>query len=195
MNEAGRTPAEDYDAREHLTLVQSILERAGRTQRPLPATYMAWGCTSALFNLAYVPSLAGLQNNVLLAAEVLMIAAYVLTVWEFIKGRQVRATMLDRQAIVIFAVVTTVLWTLKYIWFGNGLVGGVAFAFMWSLGFAISLIVHGAGPMRPLFVGGWLLLASVYAASFFPHDMALILAVGNLLGVAGPGLYFTVKRT
>lgn len=195
MDEAGRTSAEEYDAREQLTLVQSILERAGRTQRPLPVTYMAWGCTSALFNLAYVPSLSAMQDRLLLVAQVMLIAAYALTLWEFVKWRRLRATMLDRQAIVVFAVVTTVLWTLKYIWFSNGLVGGVAFAFMWSLGFAISLIVHGAGPMRPLFVGGWLLLASVYVASFMPHEMALILAVGNLLGVAGPGLYFTVKRT
>jgi hypothetical protein len=191
------THSEPPDAREaaaQLGMVQTILERAGRSQRPTPFTYVSWGLASAAFNLVYVPALAPFQVALYNASEVLTVIAYVLTVVEFVRTRRNRATVMDRQALAVFAGVTTVLWTLKWIWFTNGLVGGVPFAFMWSLGFAFALVVHGIGPLRPLLVGGLIMVAGVFVASILPAHIALVLALGNLFGLAGPGTYFLLRR-
>lgn len=189
-----REPPDAREAAAQLGLVQTILERAGRSQRPTPLTYVSWGIASAAFNLVYVPAFRAHQVALYEASEVLTVIAYVLTVVEFLRTRRNRATVMDRQALAVFAGVTTVLWTLKWIWFTNGLVGGLAFAFMWSLGFAFALVVHGIGPLRPLLVGGLVMVAGVFVASVFPAHIALVLALANFAGLAGPGIYFLFRR-
>ena len=189
-----REPPDALEAQAQLGIVDSVLERAGRSQRPTPLTYVSWGLASASFNVVYIPAFEPVQVPLYHLSEVLTVVAYVLTVFEFVRTRRSRATTRDRQALAVFAGITTVLWLLKYIWFAHGLVSGVAFAFMWSLGFAISLIVYGIGPLRPLLVGGLIIVASVFVASLVPSQLALALALGNVLGLAGPGFYFLVRR-
>lgn len=195
VNDTDLTPDDRDEAREHLRMVNSILDRAGRSARPFPSTYVAWGLTGTLFNLAYAQSLSAFSTQLAIAGEAMTVIAYILTAVEFVRAQRTRTTLLDRQAILLFAGITTVLWVLKWIWFSNNVVDGVAFSFMWSLGFAIALIIYGAGPMRPLFVGGCILIAGVFAASFMPGWMPLILAIANFAGVAGPGVYFAIKRS
>lgn len=181
-------------AREQLGLVRSVLEHAGKRQRPAPFTYIAWGLASAIYYLAYTPSLASNSDTLVTIAELLTVVAYGLTIGEFFRARRERATMLDRQALAVFAGVTTVLWTLKILWSSSNLVDGPAFGIMWTLGFAIALLVHGSGPLRPLLVGGILLVVAVVVGSLAPVHLTLTLAIGNFIGIAGPGLYFLVRR-
>ena len=194
MNVNDRPELDATAAQEQLDIVQHALRRAGHEPRPAPVTYLAWGVTSFLFNLAYVPALAAQNGAIFFAAEIVMVVAYLLTIYEYAVMRRARTTSVDQQALIVFAVVTTVLWILKLVWYSDGLVGGAAFALMWSLGFAIALIVHGAGPMRPLLAGGLVILAAVFVASLAPATFAVALAVGNLLGLAGPGVYFLLRR-
>lgn len=194
MNANDRPELDATAAEEQLEIVQLALRRAGHEQRPAPVTYLAWGVTSFLFNLAYVPAVAAHSGAIFFAAEIVMVVAYLLTIYEYAAMRRARTTSLDQQALIVFAVVTTVLWILKLVWYSDGLVGGAAFALMWSLGFSIALLVHGAGPMRPLLYGGLVILAAVFVASLAPTTFAVALAVGNLLGLAGPGAYFLLRR-
>ncbi len=195
MDEHELNHGKAVQARERLHMIDAILERSGRAQRPLPGTYVAWGLTGALFNAAYVPAFSALSSVFTTSGEICTGIAYLLTALEYTRARRLRQTPMDRQALAVFAGVTTTLWVLKWIWLSNGLVDGVAFSLMWSLGFAIALLVHGSGPMRALSLGGVVLLICVFVASFVPSSMALVLMIGNLLGVAGPGVYFALRST
>ena len=182
-------------ALEHLTLIERILDRADRGPRPMPFTFIAWGLTSAAFNLAYVPGLPVSPQAVFSGAEVVMVFAYILTFWEFVSARRRRSSDADVQVLVVFAGMTTVLWVLKWIWLEQQLISGLAFSFMWSLGFAIALLVYGTDRVRPLQIGGITLVCSVFAASLMPSNHSILLAVGGLIGIMGPGIYFLRRRT
>lgn len=180
---------------EALSLVDDILRRADRRLTPVPWTYIVWGCVGPLYYAPYfrvVPALPeALAQNLGLLATVVAIA---LSIWEFRRATTQRLSYLDRQAFATFAFVTTLLWTLKIVWNGGTLVSGTAFALIWSLGFAIALVIVGFGGGRPLLAGGCVLLAAIFAGSLYPFALADILAAGNLVGIAGTGVWYLTRR-
>ena len=188
-------PEPPFDASGHLDTAVEILRRADRAASPVPWTYIAWGLVGPAY---YAPwfKLFPAADPVLAPSLGLMLAgaATALTIVDFARVGRDRVTYLDRQAFATFALVTTLLWSLKAVWFGTGLVGGAAYALIWSLGLAIPLIVLGLGGVRPLLAGGLVLVAAIVAASFARTYLGDILAVGNLLGIAGPGVWYLVRR-
>ena len=193
MSEPERLP-DEATAREHLVTVQSILERTGRISRPTPYTYLIWALTSATYYIGYWHAARAYQSTLFLAANLLLILAYVMTIVEFIGSLRAHTTSTERQALFAFACITTFLWVLKFVWYDNNLIDGRAYALLWSSGFAVSLGVLGVGPMRPLRYGGMVVALSMLVGGRVPNDLSLVLALGNLLGVGGPGIYFLVQR-
>ncbi len=181
-------------ARDHLVTVQTILERSSRIARPTPYTYIAWSLTSVAYYLGNVGALAAYQTLIFTVAFVLTLIAYALTLIEYVAVRRSHVTTFERQAIFAFAAITTFLWILKLVWYANDLIDGRAYGLLWSSGFAVALCVVGIGPMRPLLYGGLVLAASLLVGGLYPGQLPLILALGNLLGIGGPGVYFLIHR-
>jgi hypothetical protein len=185
---------EEMNSAEQLDAIESILERAGKQQPATPLTYLAWGIAGGLYNLAYFGAFYHDQVLITKIAVIVTVIAYAMTILEYARLRRLRSTAFQRQAVMIFGGITTIMWLLKILWLSSSLISGAAFALMWSLGFTIALLVLGIGPMRPLAVGGLALLACIILASAFPENLALLLAIGNLLGLCGPGVYFLVRK-
>ncbi len=181
-------------ADQHLSVVQHILERSGRAQRPTPYTYLIWALASAVAYLGYVPQLAAHEVLLFNLGDLLLLAAYALTAWEFFRLLRDRVTTLDRQALFAFAGVTLFVGVMKIVWYAHGIMIGADYGIAWSMGFALSLILLGIGPMRPLLIGGLALTASIIIGSLYINELALVLAIGSLLGIGGPGLYFLMRR-
>jgi hypothetical protein len=188
-------PEPPFDAGRHLETTAEILRRADRAASPVPWTYIAWGLVGPAYYAPWFKLFPAADATLAPSLGLLLAgAATALTVVEFARVGRDRVTYLDRQAFATFALVTTLLWSLKALWFGSGLIGGEAYAIVWSLGLAIPLIVLGLGGVRPLLAGGLVLVAAIVAGSFARTYLADILAAGNLLGIAGPGAWYLARR-
>ncbi len=185
--------------REHaaaqIGILEETLARAGKTQRPLPLAYILWGLTGTFFNALFITNdwidahfwtLAGIGDG-------LTIASVIVTAYECREATRRRWTAFDRQAFVIFTVITNVLWILKLALRHSPDVSGTAYSFLWSVGIATSLIVHGAGPIRELMYGGCVLFAAVFLAAFEPPFAAVIFAVGNFCALVVPGVVLLIS--
>lgn len=183
-------------AREQIDIVERALARAGKSQRAVPLTYIAWGLVGTLFNLIFVPWpwIQLHQRTLAMAGDMLSLATLLVTAIEYWNATRDRRTTMDLQSLTIFGVVCNLLWILKFPLFMHHAVSGLAYAFIYSTGIAIALVVHGAGPMRPLMYGGAFLFAAVMFAGMHPEYASLSFAVGNYVALVVPGTYLSFAR-
>lgn len=181
----------DRHVREQIDIVERGLARAGRLQRAVPLTYILWGLLGTVFNAAYlpVPWIVAHRDGLFTFGDALTIVAIAATWIEYWITTRDRRTALDGQGLLIFGVVTNVLWIVKGPLLADGAVSGLAYAFTYTLGIAIALVVHGAGPLRPLMYGGVLLLGCVIFAALHPAFASAAFAAGNYCGLVIPGVY------
>lgn len=182
------------EAREQLEMVDGILSRGERRGKTAPLAYILWGLTGAAYYAPYVPGLESASVFLVYLGFALSVSAIWATVWTYLVARAGRSTLLDRQALGTFAGVTLLMIVLKFIWNAHGLVGGIAFAYFWSFGFAVPLLLLGLGGNRVLLIGGAALVIGVVVASLFPGTVAITLALANIVGLCGPGIYFHFAR-
>lgn len=181
-------------AREQIGLIERALAKAGRKQRPVPLTYLLWGLVGTAFNMAYIPIpwIAARQAELFMLGDVLTVLGIMTTALEYWNATRDRRTALDLQGLAIFGVVTNVLWLLKFPLLSAGVVNGIAYAFIWSIGIAIALVVHGSGPLRPLMYGGCFLLGCVVFAALHPAYMSIAFTLGNYGALVVPGMWMLV---
>jgi len=182
------------EAEEHLNLIDDVLTRSERRFHPAPFAYIAWGLVGTCYYLEYVSALGALVEAIGWAGLGLTVIAIATSVWSYSASIRDRYTMLDRQAFAMFAGVSIVMIALKFVWNQSDLVSGSAYALFWSFGFALPLIMLGVAGQRVLLAGGIVLFAGIFAGSLVPTDLSTILAIANLLGITGPGVYMLLRR-
>lgn len=178
-------------AREQIGIVERALARAGKAQRAVPLTYIVWGLTGTLWNLLYIPSpwIAAHRDALMTLGDLFTVGALLVTGIEYWHATIDRRTTMDVQSLTIFGIVCNLLWILKFPLLGNGTIDGLAYAFLYSTGIATALLIHGAGPMRPLAYGGAFLFAAVIFAGMHPAYASLSFAIGNYCALVVPGVY------
>jgi len=177
--------------RQQVDIVERALAKIGKVQRPVPFTYAAWGLVGTVFNLAYAPwqLIAAHQDAFFLLGDILTVAAVAITGIEYFRATMDRRTAMDVQSLATFGLVANVLWIVKIPLMASGAVSGLAYGFIYSMGIAIALVVHGAGPTRPLMYGGIFLLGATVFASMHVQYASYAFSIGNFVALVVPALY------
>ncbi len=184
------------EAQQHLLMVDTILRRNDTRSRAAAAAYILWGVGSALYYVWFIQAFrAFLGIWIFNVAFAVTLAALAASVWTFRLGVRDRVTVADRQALAAFAGVTVAMVLLKLIWNTNGLVPGPAYGIVWTFGFAVALTLLGSGGQPILFMGGIALFCGIFFGSLVPSQLAVVLFLANLTGIAGPGIYFALRRS
>jgi hypothetical protein len=176
-------------ARDHLELVERILAESHPRLCAGGEYFVVWGIASA-----YVTVLFQLVDRGALAAPVLWSAPVVLAgcaVFSIVRSRLTqrllsRASLVQREFF-------NVLWlTLGLAFVVNvaayNIFTGAAAAAIWSVAEAIVLLFIGMHGNRRAQIAGVLVVVSLIAANFAPHDVVgFVLGAGMLVGYAGFG--------
>jgi len=173
------------EAREHLDLVDRILTEADRSMGVIGDVFLVWGVVGAAIDLAFQLALSGWWQWLTLALIPIAITYTVVRAIQ-VKNASDRLTTAGREYLNVVWVVfglTAVAQTAGY-----HLFPGWSAAALWTLAAAIVTFYVGMHGNRAGMVAGFVLLASMIAASFVPAYCGWILAAGMSLGYAGFGV-------
>lgn len=183
------------EARQHLTMVDGILRRNERRLHLAPMSYILWGVSNACIYAGYMQQLPSEVSVLFYACGILLsFVALLSSAWSYRVAITDRYTMLDRQAFAAFAGITLFMIVMKPVWNAHALVDGAAYALIWTFGFAVSMVLIGAAGQRILLAGGCILFCGMIAGSISPNSLAISLAIASFLGIAGPGVFFALRR-
>jgi serine/threonine protein kinase len=117
--------------------------------------------------------------------------------WSMREGRRMmRAGMfsaLDRQAWILFTVITVALGLLTIVSVIRPLISPEAMAIFWNTGLSIGLVAIGLQANRLMTFAGIVLMISALLASFYEEFVYICLASGMLVGMVPAGLILVVQ--
>jgi hypothetical protein len=127
--------------------------------------------------------------------DAIVVVAWLL--WSMREGRRMmrtgRFSPLDRQAWIVFTVITIALGPLTIVSVVRPLVTPEAMAIFWNTCLAIGLMIVGVQASRVMMAGGIALMVSALLANFYPQSVYLCLAAGMLAGMVVPGLILSIQ--
>jgi hypothetical protein len=119
-------------------------------------------------------------------------------IWAIWEGRRMtrvgKFSPLDRQAWIVFTVITAVLGCLTIASVLRPLVRPDALAIFWNVGLGIGLLIVGLQANAWITAGGIALVSSALIAHFYPAWVYLCLAGGMLAGMVVPGALLTATN-
>lgn len=182
-------------AREHIEMVDRILNRSERSLRVGGEFFLIWGLWGAAVTVVFqliharlVPASAFAALAVLLAAAVIF---SVIRIRQLGKRRE-SISLLQRE----FFAVLIISWGVTFVavMLGSRLFPGFASSAIWNVAAAILLFFIASHGNRPALIGGIVLLGSIGAANFMPLYAGYVLATGMVLGYAGFGVVSLISR-
>lgn len=184
------------EAREHLEMVEEILQRGNRPLpfRPLGWMLIALGVAAATIDCGLQIAIHGGAQTLLHWGEGLMLAAYAVIIAASVHAR--------RNAERVSLAATRMLRASGAIWIGvlaaafsqGHIFTDWAAAAIWSIGGGIQCLMAGFFGDRRMLAGGVLILASVIAADHFSGVAGYILAGGFVAGYVVPGILDVTQR-
>lgn len=182
-------------ARDHLQMVDGILNRADRSLHWPPFVTMATGLFGATVNALHQAQAAGW--NVPRDPSVhpwLLLLVLVIGFWEGARRAAARQTIVDRHAGIVFGVIACSLFLVNAL---TSRMGGASLdvqALFWCAGFAMALLIIGLEGSRMLLTGGFLMMAAMIAAVIMRAWFPGVLAVGYVVGMIVPGAVLASRR-
>jgi hypothetical protein len=185
------------EARDHLEMVDRILTRAEEPCPLSPFPFLVWGVAGAIMNV--VIQLVIVQNGspwlYTIFGGALILAVALTIAWSFrLRAVLDAGTLVNRQvfnALNLAWIVALIAqlgaprifpeWAQAALWL---LMYGAAMAL-------VGLLVRS----RPVVIGGFVMLASIVVANFALPYAGYVLALGDLIGMAGAGIVLYVSRS
>jgi len=186
---------ESFEAREHLDIVERILARTDQAPGISPFPFVVWGIAAAVMNV--VMQLVVTQKApaplLFVGAAALLVAIILMVFWvRRLRGAE-RRTLIDRQMFIAF----NIAWIVAFV----AQVGAFhifaqwAQAAIWSVMYGAALIFAGTLVRnRVVLAGGIALLLSIVVANFALSYAGFVLALGDLVGLAGTGAMLYAAR-
>ena len=178
------------EAREHLAMVDRIVERTSSRLNVGAEYFVVWGIASATMSLMYQLVADRLvPTNAIVVAWVAAFAAVAFSIWRGKSVGQQRLTFLEREFLTVLKVamlVTFVVFAIEL--FGANIFGPIGLASIWSFAASIVVLYIAMHGNRRALVGGIMLLLSLAAANIFPDYAGYALSAGMLVGDAGFGV-------
>lgn len=191
-----------YD--EEIRLIAGIVERADRGVRPNAWLLIIIGVGAALINLCYyVYYWRYYYLGSRYAAVGLLVFAHAAGIAVLLgsaaalllRRRPSRWTAVDVQLATTFGVAIGLGLLTSWIGYPTWVMAGPDYSVFWVALLAIPMLSIGLQYAdRKLLIGGGILVASLVAARLDLWNIGLYLAFGVLLGIAGPGVAFAVRR-
>ena len=178
------------EAREHLAMVDRIVERTSSRLNVGAEYFIVWGIASATMSLMYqlIGDRIAPPNSIWIAWGAAF-AAFAFSIW---RGKSVglqRLTFLEREFLTVLKVAMMVTFFVFIIeLFGANIFGALGLATIWSFAASIVMFYIAMHGNRRALVGGVLLLLSLMAANIFPNFLGYALSAGMLVGYAGFGV-------
>jgi hypothetical protein len=177
------------EAREHLEMVDRILERAEspRTFRPYAPALIAIGVAAALLTGGAQLGLDGHGYAAVRAGSVVMLLGYAYLIWGSFAARRSAERVSASEA--RWGKTCAAVWLAVFIaaFAQPHLFTNWAGAAIWSLGAAIQMLLIGFFGDRRALAGGLILALSMPAANWAPKP-GYVLAAGFILGYVIPGI-------
>ena len=181
---------EDSEAREHLAMVDRIVERTSSRLNVGAEYFVVWGIASATMSLMYQLVADRLvPTNSVAIAWAAGIAAVLFSIWRGKSVGQQRLTFLEREFLTVLKVamlVTFVVFVIEL--FGANIFGPIGPASIWSFAASIVVLYIAMHGNRRALIGGIVLVASLAVANLYPSFAGYALSAGMLLGYAGFGI-------
>lgn len=186
---------ESFEAREHLDIVERILTRTEQPCDVSPFPFVVWGLAAAVMNVVVQLVVSQKAPAALLsvAAAALLAAVILMIFWvRRLQGAE-RRTLLDRQIGIAFNIAWIVALVAQMGAFN--IFAQWAQAAIWSVMYGAALIFAGTLVRnRVVLAGGIVLLVSIVAANFAMAYAGYVLALGDLVGMAGAGAMLYAAR-
>ena len=183
------------EAREHLEMVDRILERAEQPRmfRPFAPVYIVIGVAAAALMAGAQLDLDGHGYGVSTAGAVLMLLGYAYLAWTMFAAH--RGAERVSESDVRWGRTCGAVWLAVFIaaFAQPHLFAGWGGAAIWSLGGAIQMLLIGFFGDRRALAGGILLAISMPAANWSPAP-GYVLAGGFLLGYVVPSIFKLFDR-
>ncbi|NNM93342.1 MAG: hypothetical protein HKL92_08370 [Candidatus Eremiobacteraeota bacterium] len=180
---------EGTEAREHLEMVDRIVERTSTRLNVGAEYFVVWGLASASMSLMY--QLVGTQlapANAIWIAWGAALAAMAFSIWRGRSARLERLTFLEREFLTVLKVAMMVTFFVFIIEiFGANLFGVTGLGAIWSFAASIVLFYIAMHGNRRALVGGIILLLSLAVANYKPDFVGYALSAGMFVGYAGFG--------
>ncbi len=197
-------PERPASVEEQLALAASIIERADRTVRPNALLLITWGLVSCvqnvLFYLYYAryytlgPAHAPALMRVI-ALDLSLVGAVTTVLVLALQRAPSRQTMVDRQLSITFLAAWAIWFMFAVLGFPNWAFAGPSYPLLQNALFALAMLSLGMQyRSRALALGGGALILSILAGRADVWHIDLYLALGQLFGIALPGLVFA-RRT
>ncbi len=189
---------------EQLALAATILERADRTVRPNALLLIVWGLVSCAQNVlfyVYYSRFYGLGAShapVLIrdiALNLSLVSAVTTVLVLALRRAPTGQTKVDRQLSITFLAAWLIWFMFASLGFPSWAFAGPSYALLQNALFALAMLSLGMHyESRVLALGGGALIVSILVARADLWHINLFLALGQLLGLALPGLIFA-RRT
>jgi hypothetical protein len=192
-------PAEPYvdavDAEDHLRMVDRILSRVDDPVSVSGWPFLIWGAYGAVVNVVVQLVLFEHRTAALFGIVGGALAIAVASMIVFLRRirNRTRRRLLDRHINNLFMIAGAI--ALITMLLGDHIFTNWAQAAIWSLIFGLTMTYYALlARSRVIFIGGAIMIASIVAANYSPHDVGYILAVGDLTGMAGAGIVLMTAR-
>lgn len=180
---------EGSEAREHLAMVDRIVERTSTRLNVGAEYFIVWGLVSAIMSLSW--QLISDHRAPVASIWVGWIAAAFavgFSIWRGRSAREQRVTFLDREFLAVLKVAMGVtFFTFIIEIFGPNLFGAIGLGAIWTFAASIVLFYIAAHGNRRARGGGIILLLSLLIANLRPEYAGYTLSAGMLVGYAGFG--------
>jgi hypothetical protein len=183
------------EAREHLDIVERILARSDEPACVSAFPFVVWGIAAAIMNcVAQVLVAHQAPTSVVFVAVAALLAAIILMVfWVRRLGGAERRTLIDRTMALVFNIAWIVALVAQVGSFN--IFAQWAQAAIWSVMYGAALLFAGTLVRnRVVLAGGIVLLISVVVANFVLPYAGYVLALGDLVGMAGAGALLYAGR-
>ncbi len=181
---------EGSEAREHLAMVDRIVERTSSRLNVGAEYFVVWGIASATMSLSWqLISDHRVPFNAIWIAWGAALLAVAFSIWRGRSAREERLTFLDREFLTVLKVamgVTFFVFAIEL--FGANLFGSIGLGAIWSFAASIVLFYIALHGNRRARGGGILILLSLVVANIRPDYAGYALSAGMLVGYAGFGV-------
>ena len=184
------------EARDPLEMVDRILSRAEEPCALSPYPFLIWGVAGALLNV--VVQLVYIQHAtqwlLALFAPILVVAIGLMIWWAMrLRAMERQRGLIDRHVLYLFNLAWIVALVVQLGAERIFPTWGQAALYLLVYGFAMASVGLIAR-IRPLLIGGFVMLASIVVANFTPPYTGYVLALGDLIGMAGAGVVLWLQR-
>ncbi len=180
---------EESEAREHLAMVDRIVEHTSKRLRVGAEYFVVWGIASAIMSLTWqLISDRHLPIQGIWISSAAGVLAVAFSIWRARCDCNERLTLLEREFLAVLKVamgVTFFVFAIEI--FGANLFGSTGLAAIWSFAASIVLFYIAMHGNRRASGGGIILLLSMLIANLRPEYAGYALSAGMFVGYAGFG--------